>query len=281
MKGTVFMIHHWSARLLSLLLCCVCLLGLVRPVSAESAEVPEALELPMATTTVVRNGAYAGARVIGQMEDGTRVTVLSQKGDYYQVDCYDMTGYIAASQLVHTEEDKYYVNCQPGSDETRSLPYTPHSQALQLRHSLLELARQQLGTPYVYGGSRPGGFDCSGFLYYLYGQHGMGLNRTASAQLQDGIVVAREGMQVGDLVFFRESWSGYPASHVGIYAGNNQIIHAGNSGIGYADLDSPYFAENYLCARRVIHTDAPQMQLVDPMARTMVSRGGVSGRRAG
>ena len=274
--------HHWSARLLSLLLCCVCLLGLVRPVSAESADVAETQELPMATTTVVRNGAYAGARVIGQMEDGTMVTVLSQHGDYYKVDCYDMTGYIAASQLVHTEEDKYYVNCKPDSEETWQLSYTPHGQALQLRHSLLELAQQQLGTPYVYGGSRPGGFDCSGFLYYLYGQHGIGIHRTASAQLQDGIVVAKDGMQVGDLVFFRESWSGYPASHIGIYAGNNQIIHAGNNGIGYADLDSPYFAENYLCARRVIHTDAPQMhQQIDPIARAVVSRGGVSGRRAG
>ena len=272
-------IHVLGMRLLCLLLCGVMLFSGVRPVSAETVEEQE---VPSAMTTVVRNGAYANARVIGQMENGTLVTVLEQRGDYCLVDCYDMTGYIARSQLVHTEEDKYYVNCQEDSGETLSLPYTPHAQALQLRHSLLELAQQQLGTPYVYGGSRPGGFDCSGFLYYLYGQHGMSIHRTASAQLQDGIVVAKDGMQVGDLVFFREAWSGYPASHIGIYAGNNQIIHAGSRGICYADLDSPYFAENYLCARRVIHTDAPMMQEeVNPMARVTVTRGGVSGRRAG
>lgn len=271
-------------RVFSLLLCAVCLLSLVRPVSAETVDAAEPVrESAKTLTAVVRNGAYAGARVIGQMQDGTVVSILDQRGSYYKVDCYDMTGYIAKSQIVHKEDGKYYVNCEADSAETRTMTYTDHADALLLRHSLLELAQQQLGYPYVYGGSRPGGFDCSGLMYYLYGQHEIGLHRTASAQLQDGIVVAREGMQVGDLVFFRESWSAYPASHVGIYVGNNQIIHASNSGIAYANLDESYCANNFLCARRIVNTDSAQMEEapVHAGARVIATRGGISGRRAG
>lgn len=265
-------------RILSLVLCLACLFPFVRPAAAEEAE-----QTSMTLTTVVRRGAYTGATVIGQMADGTEVTVLESLRDFYKVDCYDMTGYIAKSQITYTEDGKYYVNCAEDSSETRSMGYTDYADALTMRHSLFALAKKQLGYPYVYGGTRPGGFDCSGLTYYLYGQHGVDLHRTASQQLQDGIIVAKEGLQVGDLIFFRESWESYPASHVGIYVGENRIIHAGSKGIEYADLDFDYFYECYLCARRVINTTGAQVESVS--AVSAVSRampaGGISGRTVG
>lgn len=251
----------------------VCLLLSAVLLFSTASPVLAAEEGETVLTAVVRNSPYESARVIGQLQDGTTVTLGRVQGDYYEVDCYDMTGYIARSQILRKGDGKSYVNCKEGFGETRSMPLTDHAQALALRHGILALARKQLGTPYVYGGAWPGGFDCSGFLYYLYGQHGFSINRTASAQLQDGIVVAKEGLQVGDLVFFRESGCVYPASHVGVYAGNGQILHAGSAGIGYGDLDGPYFAENYLCARRIIHTD-------DPPIEASAHRGSISGRRA-
>lgn len=247
--------NHLGMRILSLVLCLVCLGCTVLPATASEAE-----QKQQTLTTQVHNGAYYGATVIGQMEDGTEVTVLDRQGEFYKVDCYDMNGYIAMSQIVHNEDGKYYVNCKEGSSESRTMEYTDYADALTLRHSLFDLAKEQLGYPYVYGGARPGGFDCSGLTYYLYGQHGIQLHRTASQQLQDGIVVAKEGLQVGDLIFFRESWDSYPASHVGIYVGNNQIIHAGSGGIEYADLDFDYFAKYYLCARRIVNTSSAQFQ---------------------
>ncbi len=267
--------RNLGMRILSLVLCLACLLPLAQPVAAVGAE-----DSTMALTTVVRRGAYAGAAVIGQMADGTEVTVLEDRRDFYKVDCYDMTGYIAKSQITYTEDGKYYVNCREGSSDTRTMGYTDHGDALVVRHSLLALAKKQLGYPYVYGGTRPGGFDCSGLTYYLYGQHGMELHRTASQQLQDGLVVAKEGLQVGDLIFFRESWETYPASHVGIYVGENQIIHAGSNGIEYADLDFDYFYENYLCARRVVNTGAAQVESVSAVstASRSMSATGISGR---
>ena len=270
--------RKWGLRILSLVLCFACLIPLVRPASAEETE-----QTPRTLTTVVRRSASTGATVIGQMADGTEVTVLETRGDFYKVDCYDMTGYIASSQITYTEDGKYYIDCVEGSAETQSIVYTDYADALVMRHSLFALAKKQLGKPYIYGSTGPYGFDCSGLTYYLYSQHGTELHRTASQQLQDGIIVAKEGLQVGDLIFFRESWETYPASHVGIYVGENRIIHAGNRGIEYADLDFDYFYDYYLCARRVINTSSAQVESVS--AVSAVSRAmpasGISGRMVG
>ena len=79
--------------------------------------------------------------------------------------------------------------------------------------------------------------------------------RTEERQLCDGIIVSKDGLQVGDLVFFRYSGESCPASHVGIYVGDGQMLHAGNRGITYASIEDGYFGDTYLCARRVINTD--------------------------
>ena len=260
-------------RLLSLALCLMCVLCLVRPTRATEAE-----EKPTTLTTVVRNGARYQAAVIGQMEDGTTVTVLEETREFYLVDCYDMNGYIAKTQIGKNADGEYYVNCQEDSEETRTFTYEDYAEALIQRHSLIALAEQQLGKPYIYGSTGMRGFDCSGLMYYLYGEHGVQLHRRASEQLMDGIVVSREGMQVGDLVFFRESWDSCPASHVGIYVGDNKIIHASTSnGIEVADLDKQYFANNFLCVRRVIQTQAAQLEVEVP---AVAPRSMMPGRRA-
>lgn len=262
-----------GTRLISLVLCLVCVLCFVRPAKASDAE-----QKQETLTTVVRNGAYYRASVIGQMENGTAVTVLDETREFYLIDCYDMKGYIARSQIKLEEDGRYYVNCMPGSSETRIFTYEDYADALVLRHSLFALAQEQLGKPYIYGSTGMTGFDCSGLMYFLYGRHGVQLHRRASEQLQDGIVVSKEGMQVGDLVFFHESWDSCPASHVGIYIGNNQIIHASSSkGIEVADLDKHYFAANFLCVRRIVQTQAAQLEQTEP---EVAPRTVVPGRRA-
>jgi hypothetical protein len=89
-------------------------------------------------------------------------------------------------------------------------------------------------------------------------------------------------MQVGDLIFFRSSGK-YPADHVGIYAGNNQMIHASSSsGVIYASLDLPWHARNFLCVRRIVNTDAVLTELL-PEARLVTDTlvvNSVSGRTA-
>lgn len=269
---------HLGMRMICLALCLVCLLSVVRPVAAEQTTQDEQ-PVAQTMTTVVYLQASAGSAPVGQIEDGAAVTVLGALRDFYKVDCYDTVGYIAKSQIVH-RDDKYYVNCDAESEHTRWMTYTDHAEVLALRHSLTALARKQLGSRYVLGGSRPGTFDCSGLTYYLYGKHSIGLHRTASQQLQDGIVVSREGVQVGDLIFFREPGTVTAASHVGIYIGNNKMIHSASAGVIVTDLDEGYYLRNYLCARRIVNVAATQLEQPVAVSRSvdLLTTNSISGR---
>lgn len=276
-------------QILCLALCLVCV-GLVTvrampvstPATAATTAAPAARtpEMPMHLVgCVLRFTPSAGGKNIGILPEGAAVTIVGNAGNYYEIDCYGMTAYILKSQ-VQTVDGTNRVACDPNSADTVQKAYTPHGQALEMRHGLLALAKQQLGKPYIYGSIGTKGFDCSGLMYYLYGQYGVSLNRTASQQLADGVAVPREGMQVGDLVFFRVPWETYPASHVGIYAGDNTVIHAGHRGVEWVELKGEYFDDYFLCARRVICTGTVQQSLGPGarMGRTMMPAGGVSGR---
>lgn len=245
-------------RILCLVLCLAYLVSAVLPMQAV-AQAPD-LYTAEIRTCLVRNGPSFNYSVIGQMEDGTAVTVLDKQGSYYKIDCYDMTGYIAISQVAQRENGTYFIQCDPDSSHTGSITGRTVADTLLLRSAILELTREQLGDPYVFGAQRPGAFDCSGLTYYVFGQNGYRLARGASGQMQNSLIISQEGLQVGDLIFFRSAGSPYLASHVGIYVGSRQIIHAGNSGVCYADLDSPWFAENYLCARRIITVSTRTME---------------------
>lgn len=119
--------------------------------------------------------------------------------------------------------------------------------------AVLATARQHLGTPYRYGGSSPGGFDCSGFVKYVFSQHGYNLNRTAAAQYGQGTEISKSDLQLGDLVFFKCSSSSI--DHVGIYIGNNEFIHSSSprsGGVIITNLDESYYARSYAGAARII-----------------------------
>lgn len=116
---------------------------------------------------------------------------------------------------------------------------------------LVEQAAKYLGVKYVYGGSSPSGFDCSGLVQYCCRQLGVSVNRTASAQYSNGVYVSRDNLKPGDLVFFSR---GGRISHVVIYAGNGMVIHAPRTGktICYQSLSSICSYSHYVGARRVM-----------------------------
>ncbi|MDA8221923.1 C40 family peptidase [Desulfosporosinus sp.] len=116
---------------------------------------------------------------------------------------------------------------------------------------VLNYASQFLGIKYVWGGTTPSpGFDCSGYVQYVYRNSGISLSRTSEQQFKNGVSISRSDLKPGDLVFFATYSSG--ASHVGIYVGNNTMIHSSSGGVSYDDMTSSYWAKRYLGARRVI-----------------------------
>lgn len=238
-------------RLTCLGLCLMTLLGSAQSANALSPVTRSVI--PADTASYVRSGASRSSYIIGQIPNQHKLTVLDTVGEFYKIDCYDMTGYILREQVVRKNEE-YYVNCKIKSPETLTIEFCSITEAWDFQRSIMDLAKKQLGYPYVYGGTRPGGFDCSGFIYYLYGQHGYTLHRGSSGQLQDGIIVSRENMLPGDLILFRDPGETYPTSHIGIYAGGGEFIHASCSkGITYSSLDDPYYALRFLCVRRVVN----------------------------
>ncbi len=122
--------------------------------------------------------------------------------------------------------------------------------------AVVEYAKRYLGYDYAYGGKDPDeGFDCSGFVYYIYKNFGYTLNPGAWNQW-DSIEkeISRDRIQPGDLVFFSEDGTVSGMSHVAIYIGNGEMIHSStpSTGVIISDLDEPYYAERYLGAKRVI-----------------------------
>ena len=127
---------------------------------------------------------------------------------------------------------------------------TPRSAAASPGAAALLAAESRIGTPYRYGGSGPDAFDCSGLVAYAYQQAGVPLPRTAAQQYALARPVPRTELRPGDLVFFR--WSGREVSHVGIYAGDGQFVHAPQTGgqVRTANLDDEWYRERYAGAGR-------------------------------
>ena len=116
---------------------------------------------------------------------------------------------------------------------------------------IVALAKQNLGVPYKWGGTSPSGFDCSGFVYYVLNTLGIKASRTLTTMYAQGTEVAKSELKPGDIVFFKNTYK-TGLSHVGIYVGGGQFIHAPSTGkvVSYADLNSDYYISHYYGAVR-------------------------------
>jgi len=123
------------------------------------------------------------------------------------------------------------------------------------KEQLLEYAKYFKGGKYVWGGTTPKGFDCSGYVQYLYKKHNINLPRTAWSQSKKGVSVSKDDLKKGDLLFFlTDKKRGIPITHVGIYLGDGKFIHAASKkkGIIISPIYSGYYASKFVSAKRVL-----------------------------
>ena len=193
----------------------------------------------------LRSDANTSSSILATLSKGTAVTVLTQSGSWYAVSYNGTNSYVSQQYVT--------LGTSLPAEDTGSSSTDNTTSSVPSGSSAVSIAYQYLGVPYVYGGASPSGFDCSGFTMYVYNQLGISLPHGATPQLKYGTYVSRSELQPGDLVFFSDG--SYPASHVGIYVGDDQFIHASSSSSnGYcvcvSSLNTNYYSRNFVGGRR-------------------------------
>jgi len=185
----------------------------------------------------VRKLASASCSILGVIKLGDKVSLYGAQGEFYKIKYNGQNGFIAKS----------YVSLG-GTTPSRGAVTTSTD-------SFMSYINKFLGTPYLWGGATPGGFDCSGLIQYVYKSVGVNLPRTTMDQVKVGTSVSMANLQRGDLVFFKTN-AAVPnqASHAGIYVGNNKFMQSPKTGdvVKISELTG-YYKERFITGKRVIN----------------------------
>ncbi len=139
----------------------------------------------------------------------------------------------------------------PTQAPTQASTQAPTQTSSSKASAIITTAKSYIGVPYVWGGTTPTGFDCSGFTQFVLNKHGVSIPRVTADQYSAGTAVSKSNLKVGDLVFFTTYKPG--PSHVGFYLGSGKFIHASSSkGVTISDINSSYYSSKYIGARRVL-----------------------------
>lgn len=225
------------------------------------------------TSVNMRSGPSTSSLRIAVAKKGEKCYILGLNQGWYKVIysgkiCYIRSDYVNLTEFPYENQDS--PNTPKFYRHGKSTGIAPSAAALNGTSSgsssgtnaapihvtgaqILAEAQKYLGTPYVYGGASPSGFDCSGFVYYVLKTLGFSPYRTPADQYKHGTFVEKASLNPGDIVFFANTY-GSGISHVGIYAGNGQFIHSPNSRstVSYSDLTTGYWAQHYYGARRMV-----------------------------
>ena len=191
-----------------------------------------------ATSLNVRSGASTSYSVITKLSKGTVVDVIESASNGWKKikTSNGTTGWVSGQYLTTG------VVSQPSAPSTNKV------------QAVVDLAHKQIGKPYVWGAEGPNSFDCSGLTYYVYkNAAGITLPRSSTAQYGAGKAVSKSNLQPGDLIFSSTDGTGN-ITHVAIYVGNGQMIHAPRSGknVEKVSMNTSYWNKAYVGARRIL-----------------------------
>ncbi len=204
-------------------------------------------------TANLRKTASTASEVVTTLSLNSAVNVISEENGWSKVKVGDKEGYISSSLLSDKRQEtsrsmtKFREKTAEESNKTEN---TSNVASSGNGSSVVATANQYIGSRYIYGGTAPSGFDCSGFTSYVYKKYGVSLSRTAAGQYSNGVAVSKGELQPGDLVMFGKSG----INHVGIYIGGGKMIHAANPsrGVTTDTINSGYYGTNYVGARRIL-----------------------------
>ena len=226
--------------------------GAVGFMSAQYVSFNEILEGDFGTGTIygsdvcMRTAPDINSEIVGTYENGTEMNVLGVYEGWYKLSYNGNVGYVYSDCFAlnggMSELYGNYVSSQIESEES------------SLGQTIVDSAKEYLGVPYVWAGTSPKGFDCSGLVNYVYGQNGYSINRTAASIYNNGVAVDRSELQVGDVICFSSSAGGSYIGHVGIYIGAGEFIHASSSDrcVRIDNLSTSYYDSHYYGARRIV-----------------------------
>ena len=212
--------------------------GFVGYMASEFLEVTEEADGSLGAGTVmgtdvrVRLAPGADGLILLLRNEGDRLEVTGVNGAWYKVKYEGTAGFVHSDYLM-LDEAEVKAGTSP-------------------RQGIIDTAMKYLGVPYVWAGTSPSGFDCSGFVYYVFSQNGYSTNRTAESLMQNGEYVDRNDLLPGDVIGFANRGGSY-VGHCGIYLGDGQFIHSssGTGDVTINTLETGYYANNYYTARRI------------------------------
>jgi len=200
-----------------------------------------------ASSLNLRSGPGKSNKIIGSLEAGQKLTITGFSGGWYRVETKDGGIGWASSSYVSVQNS----NVSRGDVDREKSTASP-----DLAQKIVDYAEKFLGVKYVWGGSTPDGFDCSGFVSYVYGHFGISLERVAANQAKGGAKVDRSGLKPGDLVFFDTDGGHNYINHVGMYIGNGNFIQASSAQSAHkvviSGLTEGFYANTFMTARRII-----------------------------
>ncbi len=188
----------------------------------------------------IREEANNDSKIISKVKSNEMLTVLEESNGWYKIKYNTKTGYIKAS---YTDDTELYIDTSKSTN--------------QKVYEIIEKAISCFGLKYLWGGKTLSGFDCSGFVYYLYNSYVPDLGRSGKTQYGYGTTIEKDQLVAGDLIYFSSDCIKnitQPVTHVGIYIGNGIFIHAANSnrGVVFNSIESGYYYDNYLFSKRVL-----------------------------
>lgn len=229
--------------------------------------------IDVSSSANIRKEASTSSDIVNTLLRNTEVTLVAEEGDFYKIQYQDITGYISKSLISdkpveevtsrssserktsqtqsNTASSENKTTTKETTEKTDNKTTTSNSSS---GSNVVSFAKQYIGYNYTYGGTKPStGFDCSGFVYYVFNSCGYSLSRSCQVQANSGSAVSRQNLIPGDLIFFNNG-SGGSIGHVAIYIGGGQIVHAENSrtGVKTDTINSGYYNKYYYSARRII-----------------------------